>query len=238
MLINEMHFAFKLNVDNIDSLSNQNFRPEEIDWLLNEAQDIFISTRFTTSNSKRVGFENTTQRIDDLSTLVVKYPLQPAIIPTLDSGVYEVDLDDLLFGYLHLLNGKCTVISNACSSTVPLRFTQNDDLLESLRDPFNNPSLEFLPYNMGRNSNNHTSIFIYPGDLEVTEVFLEYLKKPSKLSLGSYVYIDGTTYPKTDCELPENVHGQLVDIAAQIASLSIENPEYLKLKSQKVFINN
>lgn len=31
MLINEMHFAFKLNVDNIDSLSNQNFRPEEID---------------------------------------------------------------------------------------------------------------------------------------------------------------------------------------------------------------
>lgn len=187
---------------------------------------------------KRIGFENTSQRIDELSTLVIKYPLQPFIVPTLDSGVYEVDLSTLTFTYLHLLNAKAEVTLNSCLSTVPLKFTQNDDLLESLRDPFNSPSLEFLPYNMGRNSSSTVSMYIYPGDLEVSKVYIEYLKKPARISLGTYIYIDGIAYPPTNCELPEVSHNQIVDIAAQIASLNIENPEYLKLKSQKVFINN
>lgn len=233
-----MHFQFKLNVDNINSLSSQNFRDEEIDWLLNEAQDIFISTRFTTSNYKRVGFEGTSQRIDELSTLVIKYPVQPFIVPTLDSGVYEVNLDDLTFNYLHLLNAKAEVTINGCTSTVILKFIQHDDLLEALKDPFNKPSLEFLPFNLGRNSAGNTSMFIYPGTIQVDKVFVEYLKKPNKMSLGNYVYIDGTTRPLSHCELPDNTHAQIVDIAAQIASLNIENPEYLKLKSQKVLINN
>lgn len=31
MTVQELHFAFKLAIDNIDSLSSENFRDEEID---------------------------------------------------------------------------------------------------------------------------------------------------------------------------------------------------------------
>jgi len=40
-----MHYQFKVSMDRVDSASNSDFLPGEIDWLLNEAQDIFIEQR-------------------------------------------------------------------------------------------------------------------------------------------------------------------------------------------------
>ena len=94
MTIQESHYQFKLNMDRIDTFSSADFTKSEIDWLLNEASLIFVKRRFSADhNTKRKGFENSQIRIDDLSTLVIKYPLQPALTPALlDTGVYEVDL--------------------------------------------------------------------------------------------------------------------------------------------------
>jgi hypothetical protein len=115
---------------------------------------------------------------------------------------------------------------------------QHDDYLDALQDPFNTPSLESIPYNFGRaSSNNGSSIYIYPGNLNITGVYVEYLKYPAKVSYGNYVYIDGNTYPPTDFETPEHLHQEIIDLACQIAALNIENPEYIQLKTQKVFLS-
>jgi len=145
----------------------------------------------------------------------------------------------LLYDYLHLVSAKADItISADCTKTVPLKFIQHDDYLNALRDPFNSASLEFIPYNFGRaSSDSGSSIYIYPDDYVISQVYLEYLKYPTKMSLGNYVYIDGITYPATTSELPEHLHSEIVDLACQIASLNIENPEYIQLKNQKVFIS-
>lgn len=65
---------------------------------------MLIKQRFShLSNAKRVGFENTQKRVDDLATLVVKYPTQSAITPTIVDGVGEVDLSLLAYPYLFLV---------------------------------------------------------------------------------------------------------------------------------------
>ena len=46
MTVENMHFDFKMKLNKVDSAKNRNFRPEEIDWLLNEAMDIFIKQRY------------------------------------------------------------------------------------------------------------------------------------------------------------------------------------------------
>ncbi len=241
MTIAESHYQFKFNMDRIDSLSNPDFFPEEIDWLLNEAQRIFVEQRLSAlSNPKRRGFEASQKRIDDLSTLVIKHPVQPFMVPSLTDGVYEVELGSLYFKYLHLLSGYVELeIAPNCTSEVRLKFMQHDDYREALKDPFNSPSQEFIPYNFGRSSssNGGTSIYMYAGTYSINKVYLEYIKQPTKVNLGTYTSIDGINYPPTSFELPEHTHREIVDIACQIASLNIESPEYIRLKQEKVFLH-
>lgn len=239
MTIAEAHYQFKLNMDRIDSLSKQDFNVAEIDWLLNEAQLVFVKQRASQSNQKRQGFEASQKRIDDLSTLVIKYPVQAGLVPVLDDGVYEIDLSNLSYKYLQLVSASAEVkLSEDCLKKVPLRFIQHDDYLTAIRDPFNSGSLEFIPFNYGRSSNGgSTSLYVYPNDYIITFVYPEYIKYPSQVSYGNYTYIDGNNYATTDFELPDHTHQEIVDIACQIASLNIENPEYLQLKQGKVFIH-
>lgn len=242
MTVQELHYEFKLKMDRVDSLSQQDFKVHEIDWLLNEAQLVFIKRRFTDlSNSKRKGFENGQKRIDDLATLVVKYPTQPPILTTLvDTGIYEADLDGTVYDYMFLVNAYVDIVlDETCTlKNTPLKFMQHDDIMESLRDPFNKPSYEFVPYNYGKSSSGtSTSIYVYGGDLPasaINSIYIEYVKKPSRISMGNYQYIDGVTYTANTSELPEQAHPELVDIACELAAMNIENPEYIQLKSQKV----
>lgn len=200
---------------------------------------VFLKQRTSPSNNKRRGFESTQKRIDDLSTLVIKYPAQPGIVPTLDSGVYEVPFSSLIHPYYQMVSVSAEVaLSDDCIKKVGLKFIQHDDYLTVIRDPFNNASLEAIPYNFGRSSTNgSTSLYIYPGEYVINFVFPEYIKYPAKVSIGNYKYIDGNTYTPTNFELPEHTHQEIVDLACQIASLNIENPEYIRLKQEKVFIN-
>ncbi len=239
--VSELHYDFRIKMDRVDTLSQQDFNDAEVDWLLNEAQMVFVNRRFSyNSNPKQTGFENSQKRIDDLSTLVVKYPTQPPILTTMVSpGVYEADLSETVYPYLHLLNAFVDLsISEGCTfSGVPLRFVQHDDLRESLKDPFESSSYDAVLYNLGRSSSGtSTSIYIYGGNLplsSISSVYVEYLKVPSRISLGTYTYIDGNTYPAATSELPNSVHSELVDIACELAALNIENPEYIQLKTQK-----
>jgi len=237
--IKELHYSFKLGADRIDSLSSEDFSLAEIDWLINEAQMVFLKRRVGPNNFYKRGFENSQKRIDDLSTLVIKYPVQPAITPTLVEDIYEVNLSDLLYTYFRFISGKViATIATNCVKNIPLRHMSHDDYLLALRDPFNSPSTEFIPFNFGKSSaSDTTSIYLYPGDYTIDEVHVEYIKYPSKVSYGNYIYIDGNTYPEATLEFPEHTHQEIIDVALEIAALNIENPEYVQLKTRKVFSN-
>jgi hypothetical protein len=190
----------------------------------------------TGNNARGLGFETTQKRIDDLSTLVVKFPEQQPIVPTEDSGVYELKLTDLKYDYLFMIDVFADMTKSGCTfSKVPLRPIQHDDYLDALRDPFNNSSTEFLLYNTGRSSDStSSSIYMYPDpSYTVDKVYLEYVKYPAKVSYGGYQYVDGITYPAQTFDLPEHTHREIVDIAVQLAAISVENPEYIQLKNLK-----
>jgi len=69
MTIQEMHDAFKMELDKSSSLQLPSFEPEEIDYWLNRAIRQFVKNRFLGSD-KGVGFEQISKRTMDLSTLV------------------------------------------------------------------------------------------------------------------------------------------------------------------------
>ena len=239
MTIQEFHYDFLFKIDKVASLSREDFKPEEIDWFLNEAQRVLIKTKYEGLNPSRTGFEMTQKRIDDLSTIVVKYPEEGLITPTsLGGGVYEVPLASLTHPYWFFIRGSVEVSDTNCTIEVPLKLIQHDDLSSVINDPFNNSSDEWILFNFGRsNGSSNTSIYLYPGTLTIDNFKIEYIKKPERMSLGTYQYIDAVTYPAATSELPEQVHTEIVDLAVQIAAGIIENPDYLNMKTQKVLQN-
>lgn len=248
MTIKEFHYDFKLKVDKIDSLRHENFLPAEIDWLLNEAIKIIVKQRFGQTNKSQSGFESTQKRIQDLKTLHIKCPtaIQPAVTPTLIStGFYEVPLTALTYNFLFLTRLTAKIAKTNCGTKIAtVKEIASDDLSNVLlTNPFYSPSFEWgeLPCSFARTNtslNSKGSIYFYTnGDFTITEIYPEYLKVPDKVSIGGYTYLDGTAASLTECDLPEILHSEIVDIAVTEAARVISDPAFLQLREGKLMIN-
>jgi len=153
----EFHFDFNFKMDKVATSTKEDFSIAEVDWLLNEAQNLIIKKYYTGKNGSFTAFETTQKRNDDLSSLVVKYPDQPEIAPIkLDNSVYEIPLKDLTYNYWFFIRGTIKVINIAekgnCVKTASLKLITHDDLNHALMDPFNNSNMSEVLFNFGRSS--------------------------------------------------------------------------------------
>jgi hypothetical protein len=249
MSIQEMVYDFKIKADKVDSLRNENFESYEIDWLLNEAQLIFLKTRTAPNNIYQAGFEKIQKRVDDLSTLLIKFPLQPALIPTdLNNGIYEVKLEDLAFDYYQLERVEVDV-TNSCG-TVRIRkseFARENNIGNILTNPYEKPSYAWrvLPHQFGKSTTGTgASLFFYTNDeFAVSTCYPEYLKIPIRVWIGTYNSLDGNyivgQIPTTvSSEFPEHTHNEIVDIAVNEAARIIKSdPNFFDLTFNKLKTN-
>jgi hypothetical protein len=236
MTIQEMHYDFKLKYDRVNSSSKEDFNPAEIDWFLNRAQDLVVRTRYSGNNPNRTSFEQNQKRIDDLKAIHIKFPDQPLVDLINHGGIYELELSSLKYEYWFLTNASVTLINDDCKTRVKLKSMQSDDYEELIRDPFDKPSNSSVPYNFGKGTNGGSSIYIYSGDLLLNQCRIEYLKKPVRMTIGGYTYIDGTDSTITNCELSDHIHPEIVDAAVFLAMSSIGDSQ-VSLSAQKLSIN-
>lgn len=228
MTIDEMVYDFKLKADKVDTLSKQDFLVPQIDWFLNQAHEVYLKRYYGFQNPYRDGFEMSQKRVADLAVLHMKYPVQPAValIPQ-DLNIYELPLDNLLYTPFVITRVQVELIDeDLCKTVASTKLAQNDDLNDILKDPFNNSTSNTVPINFGKSSGSGASIFFYPGTKTLGNAFVEYLKMPIKVWSGGYEYIDGVIYPKTNSEMPEHTHQDIVSTAVELAKLSVEDPSY------------
>ena len=67
-----MHYDFKTKLNKIDSQQYRNLRIPEIDWKLNEAQELFVKMIAKPRLRNHLGFETSQRSVDDIRTIVVK----------------------------------------------------------------------------------------------------------------------------------------------------------------------
>lgn len=226
----ELKYDFLLKKDRVQSLSTHYFNDAEIDWFLNEAQLVFLKQRLGVNNSRRASYEAIQKRIDDLSNLHIKFPVQPPLPLIAHGNIYELDLSSLSKPYFQFLRASVTVKENGCTTDVPLKFTQTDDMSEVLKDPFNNASVDAIPFNFGRATlGENSSIYLYPATQVPLYIQVEYITTPKRISQGTYAYLDNTIHPETTSQLSPNVHSELVDIAVQLAQMALDQNAKEKL---------
>lgn len=238
MHIREMHYDFKSKINKIDSQKTKNFLVPEIDWLLNEAQELFVKLIAEPRIKKPEGFEVGQRTIDDIKTLIRKQFFQnnQCIAATLvDSKTYSVLLPN---DYMFYTSSRAIATKGQCiNKPLVVHIRQDDDLFQE--SVFDIASFEWRETN-GLFSNQ--SLLVYTdGTFNISHVCLNYIKKPVYIhnaqdSAGGQYYLpDNTTLltGSVNCELPAHVHREIVDLAVLIASGNINTPDYA-LKLQKI----
>jgi len=238
MSVKNMHYDLKQKLNKLDGQKYRNLIIPEIDWKLNEAMRIFIQTIAEPRMRNSLGFEMNQRTIDDISTIVVNTTDSAGVVPTVfNSTSYKMPLPN---DYLHYVGidrieaskGKC---KKMLMEQVYIR--QHNDNHES--SPFDRSSFEWREVNC-RFYSGGLRIFT-DGTFSIDKVCMSYIRKPKYIHNaedyrpGGYTLPDGTALTGyQDCELPQQVHAQIVDIAVLITSGDLQVPDFqtrqLKLK--------
>lgn len=231
----EMHYDFKQKLNRIDSQKYSNLLVPEIDWKLNEAQEVFVKMVAQPRLKDQFGFEINQRTINDIRTIVVDQTSANGITPTVyDSSSFIAALPS---NYWFL--ASCTVLATKgkCKDVrLQTREVQHDD--ENEVSVFDKSSFEWRKSNIRFNKDG-LRIFT-DGSYSITKVLLAYLVQPRKINNaqdfvgGTYNLLDGTTLVGTQsCELPVMVHREIVDLAVLITAGDLSLPDY-QLKYAKL----
>lgn len=245
MTVAEMHYDFKRKFNKLDSLSQRDFLVPEIDWMLNEAQLVFVKQRYGRSNSKRVGFEVLQKRIDDLRVLVIKNRVMPlAATGAIDANEFAVEINSTTApDYLFALRVRVRTQLDGCDAVLLKGYqVEHDDLTDVLHDEFYAPSYLWreVPVVFGGAVDGTSSIFTYgDGTFTPSDIVLDYLRYPKRIGNpdgfrdgDGYNTADGTPAVQQDCELPDHTHTEIVDIAVKIAAGDVMSPQYAVAKDK------
>ena len=226
MTIVEAHRMFDIYLDKISSEAYPEVSSLEKDIFLRNATNKFVKTRYGKNNIYQAGFEEIQKRTDDLRTLVVtgfpevseySYADNTYVIDL--TKIYTDDEDktiDTLSSdlYWFFLKGEALRIDPTCGSNyIECKLVQQDDLIRTLKDPFNSPSkYRAIMYFEGGN------IFVKCAkDNTISNFKLTFLKQPAQVNVGTY---GGQV---VEFDLPDHTHEEVVKLAVQEAIETIES---------------
>ena len=230
MTISEMHYDFKKKLNKVDSEQNRNLLVPEIDWALNEAQELFIKMVAEPRQRSFLGFEKSQRTIDDIRTIV-----ESEQVVTITNGVAPFPERYLFFLKADVLmdKGNCRGVKGR------LHVRQHDDEFEN--SPFDKSSFEWRIVN-GLFITEGVKVFD-DGTFTNKSLVLSYIRKPSYIHNanafrnGTYQLPSGRVLEGTvDCELPEHTHREIVDIAVAMVSGELLSNDY-QVKLSKLNIN-
>lgn len=236
MDIREMQYDVKFKLNKVDSQQYRNLRIPELDWVINEAYEIFVKSIAEPRTSNYLGFETSQRTIDDIRTIVVNdYSASPI---KLDNKTYRLALPD---NYMFFVSADVVITRKGCSERIARAIVrQHDDRFET--SPFDESSFEWKEVNV-RFYENGIKLFT-DGTFEIEEVKLNYIRKHAYmhnaqdfLPTGSYKLPSGVVLTgRQNCELPIQTHREIVDIAVLILANNLELPSY-QLKQAKINLN-
>lgn len=236
MTIGEMHYDFKTKLNKVDSQQNRNLRVPEIDWALNEAQELFVKIvahpRYRTLN----GFEKSRRNLDDIRTIVI--PDAELTYSVESNDEYKVVLP---VDYWFYVRAYAKIEKEGCETRkARIEERQHDDLFEE--SVFDRSSYRWKKVNA---TYDKTGMRLYTnGDFSIKGVNMAYIKKlayihnAESFQGGEYKLSPGVTLTgSVDCELPETVHREIVDLGVLIVSGNLQIPGY-EIKFNKLKFNN
>ena len=230
MLTREMHYDFKTKFNKIDSQKNRNLLVPEIDWLLNEAAELFVKKVAQPKAENGLGFETSQRIIDDIKSIV-----KPGTWLPVTNNIISLPSD-----YLYFVRCRVKLSKKNCKSQeAVLYIREHRDLFEE--STFYNGNFEWREVNgvyTDQGIQSYTD-----GTFTIDQAKLTYIRKwpyfhnAQDFGAGSYNHPSGVTLTGTvQCDLPAHTHREIVDIAVMLAASEVQTSD-LQVKLGKLGFN-
>lgn len=223
MTVQEMHTMVAVKLQKLNSYAYDDFSPEEIDLILNDAQLRFIKNRMSKeSDPKRIGYEGNQKRLNDIRTLLTVF--EHAFDPLPGAGeAKDVTLPENFFledsSSVRTRFSLDTAAPDSMLRVIPVRIVETHRFEEDMQNPFRKTLATSLP---GKIEGDKLHIECDKRFILVS-LRLNYVRIPRKIRLSS-------DENSVDCELPKHTHPEIVDLAvSQILEL-IESQRYQSSK--------
>lgn len=208
-----MLIAFNQGLDKLDSANYPNFETDQVELLLNQAQDFFVKQRYGSTNIKRQSFEETQKRTEDLKNVVVNAVLTPAAnaVDNINTNARFVTLPTDHWFIIQELTGISYAGCNGDTVTdvVFTEAIQHNDYSKVINNPFSKPNENKVLRLM---ENGRVELIPAP-NVTIASYRLRYIKEPVRISVTNSV----------NCELSEHTHQEIVSIAVGMALEAIES---------------
>lgn len=237
----EMHYDFKQKLNKIDSQKYRDLQVPEIDWKLNEAQEVFVKTIAEPRFAKAIGFESSQRNIDDLRAIVVDQSKErnTGSVPTKYGEVtYLVTIPD---EYWYHVKSRAYGSKGTCKNRLLYtKVRQHDD--EHEVSPFDRSNFEWQEVNMEFNEDG--LVVFTDGTFSIDYFCLSYIKKLPAIQNaqdyegGTYEALNGNVYTGfANCILHSKTHRDIVDLAVLITTGDLQIPDYAT-KANKLNLTN
>lgn len=243
MNIQEMHYHFKSRLNKLDSSFNRNLIIPEVDVYLNDAQLLFIKG-ITNPEPKNESlplynriFNNRSSH--DIRTLIIK---QGGAVSQTVAQVAGTDewISVYPTNYFSFLGGEVLAQQDTCERNLEIIIKRYDERF--IRNPY---WLSNFGWEEVVGQFEPTGLKLYCKGFTPQKVFYHYIKKPSYIhnatgyNVNGYKMPDGvTTLTGTqNCDLPEETHSSIVDLAVMIVAGIIQSPLY-QTEIDKLKISN
>ncbi len=213
----EMHIEFKVFLDKIESLQYDEFLSEEIDLILNRSMDILVENLY-----KAKAFDQLQEllQLDTSATLSTFYNVDPFTIVDMGRKAYYYTPTFYTGSpiYLYPANARVYVTRTAFPVVAEPEYKTCDrismEMVEKFvvdlynKPVFKNPKSLFF-------NDKFIVLLDYYTSLNASSDTLQhsYYRKPVRMVNGS-----------VNCELNDNLHRKIVDIAINLALEEIESP--------------
>lgn len=230
MTSEQMFYNFRVELDKFRS--SIEITSDDIEYFLNKAQEKFIEQRFNGMNYTRRGFEQSAQIISELKPLFKKGEELDVYYPDITTpDNFELDRADLPDSLLYFVSSTCQltyvldasdievntgvnpnvrkVVDGEDSATLfpIMKYVQNDDIYQVLRDPFNKSSFKKVIIDINENY-----LDIYTNNTSfVSKVIINYIRNPLAIT-----YVENGHEDNQDCELPDFTHKDIIELAVQM----------------------
>lgn len=223
MNIAQAHYDLTLRVNKVSTAGNQNLFAHEIDRYLYRALLEVMKMSYRYNAKVGSGFEHTQHATEILSPFAVKSEKvggQAVSEIGLDSGIYEVDLNNLNNKHLFITEVRALIQKDNCDKTVDVYMIQQDDV----KTFYNQPSFKYGNV-LGNFGDNRTadsipfSLFLDATDKRGNKDFdillanISYIRYPKYPWLGTYNLTEDLL-PPTGSNNIYNIGDPAVDLEA------------------------
>lgn len=224
-MILTQQLLYKLDVRLNKKVSNehQSIPLEDKILALNEAQIKLIKKKVGTNNIYNLGLDSFKKRYEDLQILIVQFePL--SVKPSTDAySSWFADVTKLKSKFMFPLDMYAIADKGACSGRVIYlsKLAKHGDISTLMANSHYVPSFEWQE-SFAVMSNDKVIVYS-DGTFTIKKFNISYIRYPQKIDSLGYTNFDGTASADQDCELPDYLEDELLDLAIVELAMDTEN---------------